>query len=318
MGIRDVWLLLVLLFSTQSAWADAVILLYHRFGEDRYPATSVRIAQFEAHLSYLAENNYQVWPLDRVVEHLNQGRAIPDKTVAITIDDAYRSVYEQAYPRLKARDWPFTVFVSTEPVDQSLKGFMSWEQMREMARGGASFGNHGVTHRHLLERLPQETESAWRERMHWELETAQQRLRSELQVSTKWFAYPFGEFDQALAELITRAGYIGFGQQSGPVGMYADRLALPRFPMSERYADLPEFQQKIQTLEMPLTAARPWEPLREGPGRPRLELVFAKPLRRALEVRCYVTGQGLANVMWLDSEHTTLVVQARERLPRRA
>jgi peptidoglycan/xylan/chitin deacetylase (PgdA/CDA1 family) len=81
----------------------AVVFMYHRFGEDRYPSTSVRLEQFEAHLQFLAENDYRVWPLEQVVEHLKTGQAIPEHTVVITVDDAYLSTYTKAYPRLKER-----------------------------------------------------------------------------------------------------------------------------------------------------------------------------------------------------------------------
>lgn len=312
--MRLLTLILILLLNLSSAFADATILLYHRFGEDRYPSTSVRIDQFEAHLDYLATQQYQVWPLERIVESLKQGRMPPDKTVAITVDDAYLSVYQHAFPRLKALGWPFTVFVSTEPVDQKLNDFMSWEQIREMARNGARFANHGVTHRHLLERLPEEGQSKWRKRMHWEIDRAQQRLEEELGVTDRLFAYPFGEFDQALAEIVVEKGFVGFGQQSGPVGVGADFRALPRFPMSETYATLSEFRQKVQTLAMPLLSVKPWDPLIQERNPPRLELVFAQPLNRASEVRCYVTGQGLAEIEWLDARFKALAVRAKEPL----
>ncbi|GAB4355435.1 MAG: polysaccharide deacetylase family protein [Gammaproteobacteria bacterium] len=297
------------------AFADAVVFMYHRFGEDRYPSTSVRIDQFEAHLGHLKMHNYQVWPLERIVQYRKARRAIPDKVVAITIDDAYLSVYESAYPRLKALGWPFTVFVSTEPVDRRLKGFMNWDQMREMARNGARFANHGVTHSHLLKRLPGEDEAAWRARMRWELEEAQRRLEAELDVTERLFAYPYGEYDEALAALVRERDFVGFGQQSGPIGPRADLRALPRFPMAEPYADLAGFRQKLHTLEMPVLRAEPWDPLRRQRDRPRLELTLSSSLKRADEVRCYVSGQGLAEVAWLDESKTRLRVEARERLP---
>ena len=89
-------------FIAPSFAADhAVILMYHRFGEDQYPSTNVRLEQFEEHLEVLAQGQYNVLPLDDIVAHLQSGEPLPDRTVAITIDDAYLSVYEQAFPRLQ-------------------------------------------------------------------------------------------------------------------------------------------------------------------------------------------------------------------------
>ncbi len=76
-----------------SAADSAVVLMYHRFGEDRYPSTSIRIEQFEAQLEHLQVNGYAVVPLADVAAAINDDAPLPDRAVAITIDDAYRSVY---------------------------------------------------------------------------------------------------------------------------------------------------------------------------------------------------------------------------------
>ena len=90
--------------AAHSLAADyATILMYHRFGEDRYPSTNVTLEQFEEHLEILASGPYNVMPLDEVVEHLQTGEPLPDRSVAITIDDAYLSVFTEAFPRLKER-----------------------------------------------------------------------------------------------------------------------------------------------------------------------------------------------------------------------
>lgn len=296
------------------ARADGVSFLYHRFGEDRYPSTSVRLEQFDAHLEYLETNGFAVWPLERIVAYQREGRAIPDRTVAITVDDAYLSVYSQAYPRLRSRGWPFTVFVATQPVDQGLDGFMSWEQMREMGRHGVSFGNHGVTHDHLVRRRAGESDAAWRQRMRWELDYAQQRLREELGVENRLFAYPYGEYDAALADLVAAAGYVGFGQQSGPIGAFADPRALPRFPMAEEFAPLLQFAGKANSLALPVKSAEPWDTVVREDNPPRLELTLADGLKRVGEMRCYVTGQGVAEVEWRNADLTKVTVRAGNAL----
>ena len=102
----------------QSNAADhAAVLMYHRFGEDKYPSTNIRLDQFDAHLEKLASGDYTVLPLDKIIRHIQDGTELPDRTVAITIDDAYLSVFTEAWPRLKAKGFPFTVFVATDPID---------------------------------------------------------------------------------------------------------------------------------------------------------------------------------------------------------
>ena len=76
----------------------------------------------------LANGDYNIWPLDKIVAHLQQGLELPDKTIAITIDDAYLSVFTEARPRLKALNFPYTVFVATQPVDRGQQAV--WQRIQ--------------------------------------------------------------------------------------------------------------------------------------------------------------------------------------------
>ena len=123
--------------------AQAVIFMYHRFGESRYPSTSITLAQFEEQLAFFEKNDFSALPLSEIVETMKHNKQLPDKAIAITIDDAYLSAYTEAYPRLKGKGYPFTVFVATGIVDQGIPAYMDWQQMAEMQKHGASFANHG-------------------------------------------------------------------------------------------------------------------------------------------------------------------------------
>lgn len=269
--------LLALLYTGLAAGApvNAVVFVYHRFGESSYPTTSVRLEQFDRHLEHLAAAGYRVWPLQRIVDRLRDGGEIPDRTVAITVDDAYLSVYTEAWPRLKRRGWPLTVFVSTDAIDRGLPAYMSWAQMRELQGDGVVFANHSASHDHLLRRDSGEGGDAWRTRVKADIERARQRLSEELGTAPMLFAYPYGEYDAALAELVQGLGYTAFGQQSGALGRWSDPRALPRFPMAEAYADPAGFRAKAAALALPVRAVDPWDPVVTGPAPPRLRITVA-------------------------------------------
>jgi biofilm PGA synthesis lipoprotein PgaB len=277
---------------------SAVVLMYHRFGEDRYPSTSIRIDQFEAQLEYLRDQNYTVIPLAELLDALRNDTTLPARAVVITIDDAYRSVYEVGYPRLKAAGYPFTVFVATDPVDDGLADFMSWEQMREMAAGGATYANHGAAHRSVVAREASLDETARLAAVREDLERGWKRLSAELDPLPGVFAYPYGEFDLATAELVADAGYIAFGQQSGAVARESDRRALPRFPMAENFADIDGFRTKVASLPLPVTTAEPWDPV-TSERRPRVTITLSRELPRWQELACFIGGHGRIDVQWL-------------------
>jgi len=299
----------------QAQDVHAVVLMYHRFGEDRYPSTSVRLDQLEAHLQHLTENNYQVWPLPQLVTRLAQGRPIPENTVAITMDDAYLSVYTEAWPRLRQKDFPFTVFVATDPVDQGLKSYMSWDQLRELHAAGVTLANHSASHDYLVRRRPGEAPQAWIHRVSGDIEAAQRRLEKELGTVPQLFAYPFGEYDEALANRVQQLGYTAFGQQSGAVGSHSDPRALPRFPMAEAYAEPAEFAAKVAMRALPVVAYTPWSPLLKDHQRPELVVTLGKGEIILDELTCFVSGQGRTPVRWLEGKRERFSVQAREALP---
>ena len=71
-----------------------------------------------------------------------------EKKILITIDDAFTSFYEHAWPFLKKNKIPFILFVSTEPVGKS--GYMTWEQIKEVEKENFAFiGNHSHTHENV-------------------------------------------------------------------------------------------------------------------------------------------------------------------------
>lgn len=269
----------------------ATVLMYHHFGQSRYPSTNIRLEQFEQHLEYLSKNGYQVWALSKIVRHLLGGKTLPKKTVALSMDDAYISIYTEAYPRLKKRNWPFTVFVNTVPVDNGSSSFMSWDQMREMRSFGAEMANHSLDHEALLPHHG-ESKSVWKKRVHAEVEGAQKRLQKELgqrhNEGPRLFSYPFGEYDLPTAELIREMGYVGVSQTSGPMDVNSDFFALPRFAMAEAFGDMDGFRLKLKTLPFPIESVSPKEPLIREKNPPVLTLRLKHPVKN---MGCYL-GDG--------------------------
>ncbi len=295
---------------------SAVILLYHHVDDETPPSTSVARAQFEAHLDYLDKHGFTVWPLDSLLAALRRGATIPDPSVAITFDDAYRSVFETAWPRLKSRGWPCTVFVPTAGVDQGLSAYMTYDQMRTMQSGGASFGAHSHTHPFLVRRESGEGEREWKERVRGEIMTSRQRLRDELGDVSICFAYPYGEFSGALQEIVRELGLIGLGQHSGCAWQRGDFTAVPRFAMAQAYADLEGFATKVHSLALPVLSADPADPVRPlNAPRPTLRLHLAPGPYDPDRLACFVSGQGRAPIRWVNQGELILEVQAPAELP---
>ncbi len=294
---------------------SAVILLYHHVADDTPASTSVSPALFAAHLDYLQTHDYQVLPLSQIMAALRSGDPLPARSVAITFDDAYRSVYTTAAPQLQRRGWSFAVFTSTDYLDLGFGSYMTWDQLRALELGGAEIGNHSRRHQHLVHRRLDEAEAAWHARVSEDIHWAQQRLATELRKPLPAFAYPYGEYDRATAHLVNGLGLTGFGQQSGPVDHTSNPGALPRFPMAGNFASLDNLAEKLQTRVLHVNVQSSEGPvLRPGAPAPILRLQLNPREAGPDTLRCYVTGQPPALLRWLDSAPGMVEVRARQPL----
>ena len=315
--MRIFLLLLFLVGYTAGLFAKeeqngAVVFMYHRFGESRYPSTNIKMEQFAYQLEYLKTHHYNVWPLSKIIATLKKGKVLPPKTVGLTMDDAYRSVYVRAYPLLKKYHFPFTVFVNTAPVDKHYGAFMTWEQMREMSRSGAEFGNHTMTHPSFVSFLPLGKEQM-RQKITKELQGAETRLQKELGSSyVKIVAYPFGEYTNEIRDIISTLGYSACAQMGGVVTGQTNLAEIPRFPMSERFATKRGFLLKLQTKALPL-AQMPKEDHLIIKNPPRLILHLQKHIGN---IGCFVSSGERASMQWLDATHLQIKANSPLKPPR--
>ena len=228
-------LFLFSLFGPSAQAADsAVIFMYHRFGDSRHPSTNITLEQFDAHLKEITEGGYHVLPLKEIVAAFRRKEALPDRTIGLSIDDAFISVYREAWPRLRRAGLPFTLFVATDPINRGLSDFMSWEQLREMAAAGVEIGNHSVSHAHL----PDVSD----EQLVAELADSNQTFQKELGFVPRLVAYPYGEFGIREQRAAEAAGFdAAFGQHSGVAYANADLYSLPRFALNEHFGSLERF-----------------------------------------------------------------------------
>lgn len=263
---------------------SAVVFMYHRFGESTSPSTNIRVDQFEAHLVALREGGYHVLPLPWILSALKRGETLADRTIALTIDDAYLSVYRVAWPRLKAAGIPFTLFVATDPIDRKLASYMSWDQLRELAKAGVTIGSQTASHLHMADSSIRRNTA--------DLRKANARFAAELGQKPRLFAYPYGEASLAIKTLVITEGFIAaFGQHSGVVHDKADFSYLPRFALNEAYGNVERFRMAANSLPLPVSEITPRDPLlTDNP--PAFGFTVDPSLKQLDLLACYHGGQG--------------------------
>ena len=270
--------------GTAAAADWAVIFMYHRFGESEFPTSNIRLDQFEAHLQEIRTGGYTVLSVPEILERLRTGTDLPDRTVGITIDDAYKSVYTEAWPRLKAADLPFTLFVATDPVDRGSAGYMSWDEIRELKEGGVTIGSQTASHPHLPD-LDIETVKI-------ELDRSSQRIADELGERPALFAYPYGEYGLDIQRVVAERGYsAAFGQQSGVANATSDRFGLPRFALNETYGGIDRFRLTSNALPLPIRDRVPADLILRANNPPAFGFTV-DGIQGSERIDCYASGQG--------------------------
>ena len=174
------------------------ILGYHCVGvpnKDHVPTVSA--AAFERQLRCLIRFGYRVLSLEEIADRLDRGEPLPRRSAAITFDDGYEGTATIAWPLLKRFRMPATVFVTPAEVDQA--GFMTWEQVTQVAREGMTIGSHTMHHSYVP-LIPQE-------RLSEELVASKHLLEERLSRPIDFLSYPVGGFTPEAQAVAREAGY---------------------------------------------------------------------------------------------------------------
>ena len=290
--------------------SHGVILVYHHVSTDTPPSTSISPEDFRKHLDYLLQNDFSVIPLDQMLETLQNGRQLPEKAIAITFDDGYISIYDTAFPMLQSYGFPFTLFLSTGPIDRRQQGFMNWEQVKKMSEAGVIIANHMVEHPYMLDKDPGESEAQWISRLENELLAAEARIEQQTGQSHRYLAYPFGEFNADIKAMIGANGFIGLAQNSGAIGVNSDFLSLPRFPLASIYANLDTAKIKLDSKSFNVELVRPQSPVTDIRN-PSVTLKFNDGNYNLSQIGCFANSQPLP-MTWIDRDEGILLIQPTE------
>ena len=215
--MKSFWLVLCL---SVMVWADAHIFIYHRFNDSRYPTTNTTLEELRREFDYFKKNGYEVIPLEKLVNALHNKETIPDNWVVLTIDDNYKSFYEHGLALFKEYSYPFSMFVYVGATEQKYGDFMSWDQLKEIAKYG-SLEFHSMNHPHMTELSDEALKKDFDEGL--------ALFEKRLGMKPRYFSYPFGEFSPRVKTIATSYGFQAIlNQTMGAVASFSDPLDLDR------------------------------------------------------------------------------------------
>lgn len=207
------------------ALADAHLFVYHRFGDDRHPSTNISIEKLREQFTYFKENGYQVVPLEQVVEQIKAKRPIPDTWVVLTIDDNYKSFYENGLAIFKEFNYPFTLFVYVGATHRGYGDFTTWEELREIARYG-ELEFHSFNHPYMTQLNNEALRKDFQEGI--------ALFEKHLGKKPRYFTYPYGEYDERVRDIAASFGFEAIiNQNMGAVSHRSNLLNLDRSALGE-------------------------------------------------------------------------------------
>ena len=252
-------------------------LMYHRFDENKYPSTNIQMDVFVKQIDMIKNSNYEFYDIQKFIDNFNEPKK--EKKILITIDDAFSSFYEIAWPFLKENKIPFILFVSTEPVGNN--GYMTWDQIREVEKESFAYiGHHSHTHDYLIEKSDEEFIN--------DIEIASKFFLKELGYIPNLFSYPFGEYSKFMKDYVAENFSFAFGQHSGVIDLNKDKFELPRFPINENYGELNRFKSIINFFPLEYKNLIPEEKkLTKANNPPEFQVEFFEDQKNLDNINCY-------------------------------
>jgi peptidoglycan/xylan/chitin deacetylase (PgdA/CDA1 family) len=246
----------------------SIVLAYHAVADDFPAPLAVTPAALRNQLTLLVERGYRGATFSELAAAGGKG-----KLLAVTFDDAYRSVSARAAPILESLGLPGTVFAPTSymgterpmswpGIDRWLETPhavelvpMSWDEVRSLAESGWEVGSHTATHPRLT--------SLDDGRLDEELRISREECAERIGRPCTSLAYPYGDHDDRVVEAAGRAGYAWAATLPARLGR-AQALRWPRIGVYDS-DDLRRFRLKVSPLVRLARSTPVWSLVRPGP-----------------------------------------------------
>lgn len=212
------------------------ILIYHQVGVDLGREMEVSTEAFSRQLDWMQRHG-EIVDLETAI--LRRMETDADRLFVLTFDDGFEDVFINAFPLMRHRGIPFTLYLTTQPIEtgESIDPKfpdarpLAWDQVNEMiATGLVTVGAHTHTHPNL--RLVAE------DRIDLELGTADDLILLRTGITPRHFTYPWGSWSDR-ADRFVRDRYESATVGSSPINGSDDTFRLTRLPVQR--SDMPVF-----------------------------------------------------------------------------
>lgn len=205
------------------------ILLFHTLEEKR-SVISFSPGLFQRGMQRLYRKGYRTLTLCQAAAYIHRGHPFPERSLVLTFDDGFQTIYEEAFPILEQLGMAATVFLTVgrsgplRATDRlpSHEGrpMLNWAQIREMQSCGISFGAHTLTHPDLTRLHPNRAEV--------EIRDSKAIIEDVLGHRVDCFAYPYGRYNLRVHDIARQHFSYACAVELKLISMQSDLYALER------------------------------------------------------------------------------------------
>lgn len=230
------------IFGMQKISNSKVILCYHSVGDTTW-RFSTPILDFRKQVEFIVKN-FKVKSLRELLENGANG-------IALTFDDGYLDVYDNALPLMEKYNIKGTMFVlgdienvNRQELDNKLK-LMNIKQIKHLHDLGWEIGSHTLTHSNL--------HKLSRKELIREIVESKNNLEKKLGIKIRYFAYPKGKYNKEIVEISRMAGYEAAFTVDGGFLSLKNKMLVTRLPM-EGVVDLNQFSAMLSPFGLAVEA----------------------------------------------------------------
>ena len=172
-------------------------LVYHDIRVDPRNLYDIDVGAFARHLELIVREGWSAVSIRAFLAWQGGAGALPRRTLVLTFDDGYAGHGEKVFPLLVRRSLSAAFFISVGMVGK--EGYLSWDRIAEMDRGGMEIGSHGFSHRPLS--IMSDAD------LRRELLSSRTILEERLGHAVDILSVPRGYYSRRVREFAVRAGY---------------------------------------------------------------------------------------------------------------
>lgn len=223
------------------------VLVYHNFSKKSSDKTAVGQDDFEAQMKYLKQNGYHVVSMDQLLDFIDYKEQLPEKSIVLTFDDAWGSIFDIALPILIKYGFTATFFIYTDFIGGGKA--MTWKQIETLSKIGFDIQCQTKTHRNLAGPKKNESFKEYFKSIEMEISYPKQLIKKKLNVDCKYLAYPYGETNNLVIALLKKYGYrAAFTIDRKPNPFFIDKFRISRSVIYGNY-DMDKFKNNLSVFQ---------------------------------------------------------------------